>query len=354
MKRSLLVVAFLIVLGTVTGCNGYNTNEDKEVSEDTYNSKMVDIQKQTSSEIYAMDTVMNIAYYAADDKLMKNLIDKIEELEADFSVSLPTSDIYKLNMQSEVRVSEDTKELVNKAIGLCKETKGALDITLYPVIAEWGFIDDKYEVPTKDTLSNLLKYVGYKTIDVKQNTIAIPKGVQIDLGSVAKGYLGDELSSMLEAENIDSAILNLGGNIQTIGKKPDGTLWAVGIQNPTAEDYVAVVEVDNKAVITSGIYERYFKGEDGNYYCHIIDPATGMPVNNELASVTIIGESGVRCDALSTALFVMGLQEAENFWRQNKDFEAVFITKSNEIYFTKGLSNNINIIDEDLKVGVIE
>ena len=159
----------------------------------------------------------------------------------------------------------------------------------------------------------------------------------MDLGGIAKGYTSDTVIKLLKDEGVTSAIISLGGNVQTLGTKPDGNLWKVAIQDPFDQNkYVGGVKVSDKAVITSGGYQRYFV-KDGVTYEHIVDPKTGKPATSGLSSVTIVTDKGIEGDGLSTALFVMGLDKATEYWRENQDFQAVFITTDGKIYVTEGL-----------------
>ena len=170
------------------------------------------------------------------------------------------------------------------------------------------------------------------------------KGVELDLGAVAKGYTGDQLMALLAREGIASAIVELGGNVQALGTKPDGSPWRVAVRDPAGDGSVGVVEVVDQAVVTSGGYERYFE-EDGVRYWHIIDPATGWPARSGLASVTVVGESGLLCDGLSTALFVMGREGALEHWRQHRDFEAVLVSEDGSVTITAGLEGRFTPAD---------
>ena len=152
--------------------------------------------------------------------------------------------------------------------------------------------------------------------------------------------------NILKEHNVKSALLNLGGNVHALGSKPDGTPWKIAIKNPLTNSNAAVISIVNKAVITSGAYERYFIDDNGVKYGHIIDPNTGMPINNELLSVSIIGKDAVLCDALSTSLFVMGLEKSIEYWKKNNDFDAVFITKDGHIYITEGIEDDITLLDD--------
>ena len=289
---------------------------------------------------FAMDTVMSVRIYG-DGALLDAAEDRVRELEALWSVTDEHSEIYALNRDGSAALSGDAAGLLANALDLCERTGGALDVTIYPVVRLWGFTTGEYTVPDADAIADLLPRVDYTqvTLDETAWTASLPDGVKIDLGSVAKGYTGDALSALLKSRGVESAMLDLGGNIQAVGTKPDGSPWRIGVRDPKGDDILGVVEVAGMAVVTSGGYERYFE-QDGVRYWHIIDPATGAPARSGLQSVTVIGESGLVCDALSTALFVMGLDRALEHWREYRDFEAVFVCEDGSVTVTAGLEDS--------------
>lgn len=266
---------------------------------------------------FAMDTVMTLRLYeGGDEALLDEAEDRVRELEALWSVTDETSEIYALNHTGAAQLSPETADLLDTALGMCRRTDGALDISIYPVLRCWGFTTGEYAVPDDETIAGLLSMVDYTQVSQEGTAAALPDGMEIDLGSVAKGSAGWRLAHLLKKNGVASATLDLGGNIQTVGAKPDGSPWRIGIRDPEGDGSLGVVEVVDKAVVTSGGYERYFE-EDGVRYWHILDPKTGKPARNGLASVTVIGDDGVLCDALSTALFVMGKEKAVAFWVNN-------------------------------------
>lgn len=291
--------------------------------------------KAQTATLTAMDTVMTLTVYGKRE-LLNGCEERILDLEKKLSVTDKTSELSALNANGSAKLSDDTAELIRRALALCAETDGALDITIYPVVRAWGFTAGEYRVPSDAELAALLELVDYGKAELEGNECRLPGGTLIDLGAVAKGYTADVLAAYLRENGVKSAILNLGGNVYALGSRPDGKPWRVGIADPFGEDYAAVVSVTDKAVVTSGGYQRFFE-QDGVTYQHIIDPATGHPVDNGLASVTIIGDEGLVCDALSTALFVMGLDRASEFWRAHGGFDAVFIDADGGIYITEGL-----------------
>lgn len=287
------------------------------------------------STFTAMDTVMTFTVYA-NDAVLKEAQALVMELEKKLSVTDDGSEIATVNRQGGGYLSTETKELVSAALELCGETDGALDITIYPVVRAWGFTTGEYRVPSDEELAALLEKVDYSAVTVSGNSVSLPEGAMLDLGAVAKGYAADRLAALFDERGVESAIVNLGGNVYALGHKPDGSDWTVAIQDPIGDGYACVLSVSDKAVVTSGGYQRFFE-QDGVFYRHIMDPATGRPVEYGLASVSIVAESGLEADAFSTALYVMGLDRAIEFWRAHGGFEAVFITESGELIATEGL-----------------
>ena len=198
--------------------------------------------------------------------------------------------------------------------------------------------------------------VDYTNVQYDEVTgeVILPAGMEIDLGSIAKGYAGQQAAKLLREKGVTSALLNLGGNVQTIGSKPDGGAWQIAVKNPHSKEPMMVVSVRDKAVVTSGGYERYFE-QDGKTYWHIMDPKTGRPADSGLLAVTVIGEDGAMCDGLSTSLFVMGLEKAAALWAESSDFEAIFIAADGTVYITDGLKEDFSLLSDyaDTTVQVI-
>lgn len=303
--------------------------------------------QERSTAFFAMDTYMTIRTYGAEDGLLDSAVELVGKLESSLSTTREDSEIYALNRDGSAALSEDAGYLLRRALELCGETGGALDISVYPVVRAWGFTTDNYRVPGADELAGLLERVDYRRVQLSPDgtSARLPEGMEIDLGSVTKGYTGDRLCRLLREAGVTSALLDLGGNVQTVGTKPDGSDWRVAIQNPEGDGILGVVAVSDKAVITSGGYERYFADEAGNLWWHIMDPATGCPAQNGLISVTIVGEEGLYCDALSTALFIMGPDKAVAFWRAHRDFEAVLVTGDGQMLITPGLAGGFTAAD---------
>lgn len=288
---------------------------------------------------FAMDTYMSIRAFGAEEALLERAEAAVTDLERRISVTDPDSQIAALNRDGTGTLDAETAELLRRGLALCAETGGALDLSVYPVLRAWGFTTGDYRVPAPSELEALLTLVDHRRVKLDEaGTVSLDPGMQLDLGSVAKGYVGDKLCALLRTGGVNSALLDLGGNVQALGGKPDGSAWRVGIRDPQGAGLLGVVSVRDCAVVTSGGYERYFLDADGTVYWHILDPADGMPAKNGLISVTVVGTEGLLCDALSTALFVMGTERAADYWRAHGNFELALVTEDGRLLLTPGLA----------------
>lgn len=298
-----------------------------------------------TTEIFAMDTVIKLTVYGENAKEAVAEAKKlIYQYDNQFSVNKKESDIAKINAANGeyVAVKEDTYELIQKSIEISDMTDGAFDISIYPVVKAWGFTGDNRHVPGEETKERVKKLVDYKKIDCKAGNsdssnryqVKIEKDMSIDLGGIAKGYISQKIVQKLKEMHVESAIISLGGNVETLGKKPDGSNYCVGITNPFSDDaLIGTIEAENQSVITSGNYERFFE-QDGVRYHHIMDKETAAPAEHGLSSVTVIGEDGTLCDGLSTALFVMGKEKALEFQKKHPEFNLILVTNDGEITST--------------------
>lgn len=307
---------------------------------------IVDESLKAERSLFAMNTYMTFTAYGENgDEALREAADLIGEVESLWSVTDADSEIYRANhSQGEtITISSETADIISFALEMAQKTKGALDPTIYPVLTAWGFTTEDKQVPSPEQISQLLSYVGYDRISLDGTSLTVPEGMELDLGAVGKGYTADLVTQLLKDQGIESALLSLGGNIQAIGSRPDGDPWRIGIRAPWEEGNVGILTVRDMAVVTSGGYENYFEDEEGNIYWHILDPATGYPARSGLKSVTIVGKEGKLCDALSTSLFVMGAEGAENYWRENGGFDMLLITDENEIIITEGIADDFTL-----------
>lgn len=329
----------------------------KEMSSQSL-SKASDLEKSeaSESEIFALDTAITLKVYGSKRVVvLKKLEDKINELDDMLSTGKETSEVSRLNRSGEAVLSPTVANLVKRSLDIYKKTDGLFDITIYPLMELWGFPTKNYRVPSEKEIEEKLKLVGSDKIDFNEETRKISfknKGMEIDFGGIGKGYITDELVKILTDEKVESAIINLGGNVFGFRKKPDGSLWNIAIRDPNEPDkYMATIRLEDSAVITSGGYERYFE-ENGIIYHHILDPRTGKPSESGLKSVSIISKDGTLADALSTSLFIMGEEKAIGYWKENgSNFDILLMTKDNRLIVSAGIKDKV--ISDNYKIEVI-
>lgn len=296
--------------------------------------------KSYTADFFAMDTFMSITAYGEDEQAAQDtavqLEQRINALEPALSRTREDSDLYRLNHADGAvcEVSEDTYAAIEAAVQFAEWTGGAFDPTMAPLTDLWGINTDHAHVPAQAEIDAALTHVGYQNIELLgNNQVRLLNGAQLDLGGIGKGFATDAAAAMLDGTR--GVLATLGGNIGAYGENPnrDSGNWVVGIADPDDNAaFIATVEVRDLSVVTSGDYERYFE-QDGKRYHHIFDPATGYPADSGLRSVTVIDESSTRADALTTALFVMGLEEGMAFCGQN-DIAAVFVTADKQVHVT--------------------
>ena len=342
---ALLLAMVMVCAMALTGCAGKKgTSENTASDEEPY-----------SRDIFAMDTYMTVSAYGdAGEKAVDAAVKEINRLDALLSTGKASSEVSELNASNGGKLSADTNALMDAALDLYESTDHVFDITIYPVMKLWGFTDQNYKVPSEGDLKAALTLVDASTLDYNKakKTVAFTvDGTQIDFGGIAKGYTSATVAQLYKDYGVTSGLVNLGGNVQTVGFKPDGSEWRIGIQEPEDEnDMLGVVQTHDAAVITSGGYERNFE-EDGVVYHHIIDPVTGYPADSGLISVTIVSEDGTLADGLSTSLFIMGKDKAIEYWKaHSKDFDFVLCEDDGTLVVSKGLKDKFTPKDETAKV----
>ena len=318
-KKFLYVLVSLISL-LITGCSVKNS------------------EPISKTGLY-FDTIIKIDIYdSSNQDLLEQCFSYCQEFENLISRTIETSEIYKINHANgnAVIVSDTTIELLKKGIVYGDLTNGNFDITIAPLTELWDFKNNSGNLPADADIQEALSHVNYKNIQIKGNEVTLldPKAA-IDLGGIAKGYMADKLKEYLISQNVKSALINLGGNIVTIGSKPNGQPVKLGIQKPFEKQGTVITVVDsvNNSLVSSGVYERYFE-VGGKYYHHILNPKTGYPYDNGLLAVSIVSEKSVDGDALSTSCLALGLEKGIELIESVDNVEAIFITEDNKLHFT--------------------
>ena len=296
-------------------------------------------EKKQSAVGFYLDTVITLTAYVEDISVLDDALKDCGRYEALLSRTVEGSDVYRINHAggAPVKVSSDTIEILKTARQVSELSGGAFDATIAPVSTLWDFTSGAAVLPDAGALSDSAAKVDYTKVEIDGDKVTLPEGMMIDLGGIAKGYIADAVKARLMERGVKSAILSFGGNIVAIGAKPDGSPWRVGIQDidqPTGT-YMLVSKNAGGSTVTSGIYERGFE-LDGTYYHHLLDPKTGWPAQNELASVTIFSESSMWGDALATAAFVLGTEAGAELIEELDGIEAVFIARDRSVTCTSG------------------
>ncbi len=294
---------------------------------------------------FYFDTVITVTIYdSSKEEVLDECFALAEYYENLLSATKEGSDIWNINhaSSSPVTVSQETAALLEKAVYYGELTDGLIDPTIAPLSSLWNFSSENaqtHTVPSDHEIAEKLSHVDYHrlSIDGLSVTLSDPDAA-VDLGFIAKGYIADRMKECLLQHQIDSAVIDLGGNVLTLGNKPDGSPYVIGIQTPFAERGVSLgtVSVSDCSVVSSGIYERYFE-KDGILYHHILDTNTGYPIDNALSAVTILAPSSLDADALSTACFALGPESGKELIESLPDTEALFITKKGERIATDGV-----------------
>ena len=273
--------------------------------------------KEFTKTEFIMDTTCSVTFYGEESEIAgKAVFDEIKRIDALMNMYNENSEVSRINNAKsgeEIKVSGDTYYVLETALKICEDSNGAFDITVAPLTTLWDF-NGEGKIPSQEKIDKALENVGYKNIVLESGNIVkkLKSGTMIDLGGVAKGYAGDKAVEVLKKYNVTGGIIDLGGNILCFGENPNSKngKWTVGIQTPfePTGTYEKTVKISDKAVVTSGTYQRYFE-KSGKLYHHILNPETGYPEMKEYNSVTVVSDSSLEADCLATALFVMGENE---------------------------------------------
>jgi len=367
-RHLIVLVPVLMTLVLFSGCNAPE-------NEGTVSPAPTTVQQETATQDYLvipltsgevspisacsydlLHTVCTIQLYdSADYGLLNECFAVIDKYEKIFSRTLESSEVYRINLasadsknpQTTFTVSDELKDILEFSLSYGTLSQGALDISIAPLSSLWDFSDleHKTEAPSAERISSAIEFVDFSEISLTGNTLTFARpGMQLELGAVAKGYIADRVKDFLLSRGVTSAIINLGGNILLIGEKPGGAAFNVGIQKPFEDRdavVVAISELKDCSMVSSGIYERYFYDTEGNFYHHILNSKTGYPCDTDLLQVTIISSDSATGDALSTACFALGLKKGMDLIHSLDDVYAVFITTDGTLHFSDSFLETI-------------
>jgi len=339
-KIPVVILISILIMTLLSGCK----NNTDQITTDSS-----DLGYITASD-FLLNTIITINLYDKQDQdILNGCFDLIKKYEAIYSRTSETSELYALNNRTSPKkgnayqISDELSDILTKGLYYCKLSGGAFDISIEPASSLWDFISETPVLPKDADIKAVLPYINYKLIHLEGNSITFDKdGVGIDLGAIAKGYIADRIKDYLLSKGVKSAMINLGGNVLCVGTKPDGSPFHVGIQKPFADrnDTVAVMDINDLSIVSSGVYERSFE-VDGKLYHHILDPKTGYPYDNGLIAVTIISKLSTDGDGLSTTCFALGLDKGLALIESLPDTYAVFITSDYKLHYSKGFKEAI-------------
>ncbi|QSX08964.1 FAD:protein FMN transferase [Alkalibacter rhizosphaerae] len=336
-KKAILILVVLVSM-MLTGCGNNNV-------------------ESISDNEFLLDTVVSIRLYDVPEEkseLIDRSFDLIEELENQLSVHKDGSDLYNIKINAGIKpvsVSEHTIKVIQRSMDYAKITEGKFDITAGPLIDLWNIQPPTGHVPTQGELEAALTKIDYRKLVIdedKQTVFLKEEGMIANLGAIAKGYIADVVKEFLLEEGIEHAIINLGGNVLLVGGRVDGTDFRIGVQDPdaTRNTYLGVIKTSDASLVSSGDYERYFE-QDGIRYHHILDPDTGYPSDTEIRQVSIVSPLSVDGDALSTTLFLLGLDQGLALIESMEGVDAVFVTHDHKVVVTEGLKDHFEFNDDE-------
>lgn len=346
MNRKKLISIFLGALLIISLIYSISINRNEESISNTY---------------YNLGTINEVTLYDVNKKTGEKILEEcgsiLMDIDNKMSNTIKSSDVSKINKnagKAYTKISKDTYYVIKKSIEFSNISNDTFDISVGPLIDLWSIGTDNAKVPNKEEIENILPLVDYSKILLNDENLSVKlseENMKIDLGGIAKGYAADKIYDYLKSENIKSAIINLGGNILTLGSKNNDQPFSIGIQDPTMPrgNSIGNIKVSNKSVVTSGIYERYIE-KDNKIYHHMLNPHTGYPFENNLNSVTIVSDESIICDALSTTTFGLGLDSGMKLIESLNNVDAIFITKNKKIYLSSNLKDKFNLTDTSFSI----
>lgn len=346
-KKILGIIMIIILIFNITGCSKQSTKESEQIK-----------QNQISRTEIFMGTVVKVTMYdSTNEEILDKVFDRVIEIENLVSINKEGTELDELNNNAgikPVKLSDTSYDIIEKGIEYSKMSQGGYDLTIGPLVKLWSIGLPEENVPDDKKIKETIKHIDYSKVQLNPQTkevLLLEEGMKIDLGSIAKGYAADEIVKILKEEGVTQAIVDLGGNIYAMGLKDGNKNWKIGIQNPfdNRGNIVGSIEVSNKSVVTSGVYERFLE-KDGKKYHHILNPKTGYPYDSDIVGVSIIADESIDADAISTLVFTKGIEKGIEFVEQLDSIDAIFINDKNEVYITTGLKDNFKIVNDSFKL----
>ncbi|AOZ92459.1 FAD:protein FMN transferase [Paenibacillus crassostreae] len=340
-KHTPILLLLCVMIG-IAGCGNSTASTDPTI-------------EPASKSFYVFDTIVQVRIY--DQPVTEQNFDDIQgildTIEIQMNRSNDKSELADVNRNAGVKpvaVSEDTFYVISKALEYSQRSVGRFDLSIGPLVSLWNIGHEGAKVPPKDEIAHALELTNYNNVILNSDRSEIylaKAGMDLDLGSIAKGFAADKIVDYLQDKGFKSAIIDLGGNVFAMGKKTGDQLWTIGIQDPDESrgNPIGNIHVEHKTIVTSGIYERFFV-ENGNHYHHILDPETGFPVENNISSVTILTDKSIDADGLSTTLFALGIEKGMEFIENTENADALFITNDKKIYASSGLRELLTLTND--------
>lgn len=371
-KSTLTLAGIVIIIAVAVGAwmlLSNKDNEDPQASNGAQNETKNVAQESTeggtkslSQTFYIYDTVVNIKVFGETvaQKNMDDILHMLEKMDIELSRTKEGGEVYAVNQaagKEAVVVSDDTLEVVKLSVKYAEEMNGLFDPTIGPLVDLWNIGSGGEQVPPQADIDKAKALINYKDviIDETAKTVKLAKeGMVLDLGGIGKGYAADQIAEYLKAQGLNSAMINLGGSsIIALGTKPNGSQWNIGLQDPDQSrgTQLGTIKVSDEVIDASGVYERFFIQDEVRYH-HILDPRTGLPSQNGLKSITIMSPNATDADALSTGVFLMGLEEGMKYLESLPgNIEAFFITDDNKIHATSGIRERLQLTDSTYSFG---
>lgn len=311
----------------------------------------------TSQSSFQIGTYITLSIYAdheVPDEVFDDLIGLIDQYEYMISKSITTSEISEINENAGIRpvkVSKEIIELLNISNTYSNDSNGLFDVSIGALVDLWGIGTKEAHIPEEADIKQSMSTVDYKKIifDEQNQTVFLEESDMVmDLGAIAKGYIADRVKDLILEKGYESAIVNLGGNVLTVGNKPNSDSWSIGVRDPRKDSVteMGILRLEDNSIVSSGVYERYFIEGDIRFH-HIINPKTGYPEQNDMMSISIVSEKSVDGDALSTTVFLMGLERGLEYIETLENIEAVFIMNDLSVYISSGLREKFILVNQD-------